>query len=177
MEVSGNKQYILLNGYLTLTARICSSGGGTGHMAAVKALACLVHCPVRHARMQSPPFPLSEVMPDRDRSKSAEQAAALQRLEKVRSGQQLQQHFSQATCGHGSPSMLSKVQHYRRDCAITVATLKRPRNIRANCPGMSYEVTLRAGVPIVTGTSASGGSTCCNPVWCGRRQKLPHAQP
>ena len=86
-------------------------------MAAVKALACLVHCPVRHARMQAPPFPLSEVMPDRDRSKSAEQAAALQRLEKVRSGQQLQQHCSQATCGHGSPIMLSK-------CSITVVIVQ-----------------------------------------------------
>lgn len=62
-------------------------------MAAVQALACLVHCPVRSSRMQAPPFPLAEVLPDGNRGKSAEQAAALQRLEKVRQGQRLQQHY------------------------------------------------------------------------------------
>lgn len=59
------------------------AGGGAGHMAAVKALACLVHCPVTPSGMQPLPFPLSEVLPEGNRSKSAEQAAALQRLEKV----------------------------------------------------------------------------------------------
>lgn len=52
-------------------------------MAAVKALASLVHCPVKHSRMQAAPFPLSEALPEGNHSKSAEQAAALQRLEKV----------------------------------------------------------------------------------------------
>lgn len=52
-------------------------------MAAVKALACLVHCPVTPSGMQPLPLPLAEVLPERNRSKSPEQAAALQRLEKV----------------------------------------------------------------------------------------------
>ena len=52
-------------------------------MAAVKALACLVHCPVRPSGLQPLPFPLSEVLPEGNHSKSTAQAAALQRLEKV----------------------------------------------------------------------------------------------
>ena len=52
-------------------------------MAAVKALACLVHCPVRPSGLQPPPFPLSQVLPESNHSKSTEQAAALQRLGKV----------------------------------------------------------------------------------------------
>ena len=52
-------------------------------MAAVKALACLVHCPVKPSGLQPLPFPLSEVLPEGNHSKSTEQAAALKRLEKV----------------------------------------------------------------------------------------------
>lgn len=62
---------------------ICCAGGGAGHMAAVKALACLVHCPVRPSGLQPLPFPLSEVLPEGNHSKSTAQAAALQRLEQV----------------------------------------------------------------------------------------------
>lgn len=53
-------------------------------MAAVKALAYLVHCPVKSSSLQPLPFPLSEVLPEGNRSKSTDQTAALQRLEKVR---------------------------------------------------------------------------------------------
>lgn len=62
---------------------MCCAGGGAGHRAAVKALACLVHCPVRPSGLQPLPFPLSEVLPEGNHSKSTEQAAALKRLEKV----------------------------------------------------------------------------------------------
>ena len=66
-----------------MTKVFCCAGGGAGHMAAVKALACLVHCPVRPSGLQPPPFPLSQVLPESNHSKSTEPAAALQRLGKV----------------------------------------------------------------------------------------------
>ena len=58
-------------------------GGGAGHMAAVQALACLVHCPVKSTGMQPLRFPASEVLQEASSTASADQAAALERLEKV----------------------------------------------------------------------------------------------
>lgn len=52
-------------------------------MAAVKALAYLVHCPVKITGLQPLSFPITEALPDADSSKSSDQAAALQRLQKV----------------------------------------------------------------------------------------------
>ncbi len=62
----------------------CESGSGEGHMAAVRALADLVHCPVASSSLQPTPFPLAEALQADGITKNAQQTAVLQSLNKAR---------------------------------------------------------------------------------------------
>lgn len=62
----------------------CESGSGEGHMAAVRALADLVHCPVASSSLQPTTFPLAEALQADGITKTAHQTAVLQSLEKAR---------------------------------------------------------------------------------------------
>ena len=63
---------------------VYESGSGEGHMAAVRALADLVHCPVASSSLQPTPFPLAEALQADAITKHAHQTAVLQSLDKAR---------------------------------------------------------------------------------------------
>jgi len=63
---------------------LCESGSGEGHMAAVRALADLVHCPVASSSLQPTPFPLAEALQADGITQNAQQTAVLQSLNKAR---------------------------------------------------------------------------------------------
>ncbi len=62
----------------------CESGSGEGHMAAVRALANLVHCPIASSSLRPTPFPLAEALQADGITKNAQQTAVLQSLNKAR---------------------------------------------------------------------------------------------
>ncbi|DBB07857.1 TPA: hypothetical protein ACH3X3_009258 [Trebouxia sp. C0006] len=110
-----------VQGSLVVT-RICrfledcsqAHSSGEGHMAAVRALANLVHCPIASSSLRPTPFPLAEALQADGITKNAQQTAVLQSLNKVR--QQVADGLASTRCGVSgirssllhSPDMLKK---------------------------------------------------------------------
>ncbi|KAL0040863.1 hypothetical protein WJX79_007871 [Trebouxia sp. C0005] len=106
----------------SVVTRICrfledcsqAHSSGEGHMAAVRALADLVHCPVASSSLQPTTFPLAEALQADGITKTAHQTAVLQSLEKVR--HQVADGLASTRCGVSgirssllhSPDMLKK---------------------------------------------------------------------